>query len=202
MSKPIHILPKWEVVKLPDIAELKNGGTPPKAKSKYWEGGKIPFVTAADLTTLYIDNGRTFLTEEGLASGKTVICEEGDLLIGTRTSVGNCSIVKRRVGASQDITRARFFVAVVPEYFCWFFRNIAEYVAFFSQGTSIQGITRNVLNSIEIAIPPLDEQHRIVKRIEELNNLADEMRKLLNSINKDIENFQPALLAKAFRGEL
>jgi type I restriction enzyme S subunit len=170
--------------------------------SLFWDGGSVPFVTAADLTTLYVKDGRTFLTEDGLYSGKTIVCEKGDLLIGTRTRVGNCSIATQKMGASQDVTRARFNVRVVPEYFCWFFRNIAVVVAFYSQGTSIQGITRDVLNSIEIPVPPLDEQRRIVARIEALTGRAEEARELQMRAEEELKSFHPALLAKAFRGEL
>jgi|LGVF01.1.fsa_nt_gb type I restriction enzyme S subunit len=55
-------------IRLPAIADLKNGGTPPKANSQFWDG-RIPFVTAADLTDLYVNNGRSFLTEKGNQTG-------------------------------------------------------------------------------------------------------------------------------------
>jgi type I restriction enzyme S subunit len=58
------------------------------------------------------------------------------------------------------------------------------------------------LKKIEIPIPPLDEQCRIVARIEELTRRAEEARKLLLETEKQISYFQSTLLAKAFRGEL
>ena len=187
----------WEKIRLPKIADLKNGGTPLKENGQFWDG-RIPFVTAADLTGLYVNAGRSFLTEKGLGSGKTVVCKIGDLLIGTRTRVGNCSIAKQKMGASQDITRARFKVPVVPEYFCWFFRNIASFIAFYSQGTSIQGITRNVLNSIEIPVPSLNEQRRIVARIEELTRRAEEARQLRREALEEIDKSLAATVDAVF----
>jgi type I restriction enzyme S subunit len=188
----------WRKRKLPEIANMKNGGTPPKVNKRFWYGGDIPFVTAADLTDLYVDRGRTFLTEEGLCSGKTVICEKDDLLVGTRTRVGNCSIAKKRIGASQDITRIRFKVPVLPEFYYWFFRTISEGVAFYSQGTSIQGITRDLLNSIEIPFPPLDEQRRIVARIEELTRRAEEATQLRQASIKDVQICYRAAISQIF----
>jgi type I restriction enzyme S subunit len=58
------------------------------------------------------------------------------------------------------------------------------------------------LKGLEIPIPPIDEQHRIVARIEELTRRAEEVRKLMAEAEKQILQFQSALLAKAFRGEL
>jgi len=192
----------WRWKRLPELADLKNGGTPSKINPEYWKNGNIPFVTAADCTELFVFQGRSYLTEEGLLSGKTVVCEPGDVLIGTRTRVGNCSIAKVRLGASQDLTRAKLNATCIPEYLCLYIRNIASDVAFFSQGTSIQGITRNFLHNLSIPVPPVKEQRRIVGRIDELTHRAVELKKLIDDAKADLAAFTPALLAKAFRGEL
>lgn len=195
-------LPKgWEWKQLFELADLKNGGTPSKFRTEYWKSGTIPFVTAADLTSLYIKHGRTFLTEQGLFSGKTAICEPGDILIGTRTRVGNCSIARLRMGASQDITRARLTDRCIPEYLCQYIRRIANAMAFFSQGTSIQGITREILSKLEIPVPPLPEQRRIVKRIEELTRRVQESRKLRTANLEDISRLLPSAMETCFQGD-
>lgn len=57
-------------------------------------------------------------------------------------------------------------------------------------------------SAFEIPVPPIDEQRRIVARIEELTSRAEEARKLMVEAKNQINQFQSALLAKAFRGEL
>jgi hypothetical protein len=106
----------WKKVRLPEIADLKNGGTPPRANSLFWDGGSVPFVTAADLTTLYVKDGRTFLTEDGLYSGKTIVCEKGDLLIGTRTRVGNCCKPRRNPCKIQCACCSRILLLVFQKH--------------------------------------------------------------------------------------
>lgn len=194
----LNLPKKWTLVKLPKMASLKNGGTPAKAKKEFWDGGNIPFVTAADLTSVYVQEGRSFLTQSGLNSGKTVVCEPGDLLIGTRTRVGNCSIVKSLMGASQDITRVRFKKDVIVDYFYWFFRNISDYLSFYSQGTSIQGITRAMLNDLQIPVPPLAEQRRIVERIEALIQRVDEARLLRQLAIEKASQYLTTAISKVF----
>lgn len=192
-------LPKgWEWKQLSELADLKNGGTPSKTNAEYWDEGIIPFVTAADLTTLYVAHGRSCLTEKGLASGKTVACELGDVLIGTRTRVGNCGIARAKIGASQDITRARLSGTCIPEYICLYLRNISNEIAFFSQGTSIQGITREFLNDLQIPIPPLTEQRLIVARIEELTRRVEEAHRLRREAVEETERYIPAAISSVF----
>jgi len=48
----------------------------------------------------------------------------------------------------------------------------------------------------------LEEQRRIVERIEALTRRVEEVRKELAQADAELAAFTPALLAKAFRGEL
>ncbi len=97
-----------------EIEELKNSPAPvtiflekiSTLKIEVEEEPGRSYQLSRQSNSLYVFQGRSYLTEQGLLSGKTVVCEPGDVLIGTRTRVGNCSIVKVRMGASQDLTRA------------------------------------------------------------------------------------------------
>ena len=58
-----------------------------------------------------------------------------------------------------------------------------------------------VLDSF-IPLPDVSEQRRIVARIEKLTRRVEKVRKLIAEAESQILQFQSALLAKAFRGEL
>jgi type I restriction enzyme S subunit len=58
------------------------------------------------------------------------------------------------------------------------------------------------LHNLSIPVPPVKEQRRIVGRIDELTLRAEELKKLIDDAKADLAAFTPALLAKAFRGEL
>ncbi len=47
-----------------------------------------------------------------------------------------------------------------------------------------------------------DKQRRIVARIEELTRRVEEAKKVANEALAELSTFTPALLAKAFRGEM
>ncbi|MDL2121805.1 MAG: restriction endonuclease subunit S [Deltaproteobacteria bacterium] len=64
------------------------------------------------------------------------------------------------------------------------------------------GIKRDLLYQTKIPVPSLNEQRRIVARIEELTRRAEEARRILREAEEELISFTPALLAKAFRGEL
>ena len=195
-----HKLPEgWRWQRLVSLGKLKNGGTPPKANPEYWQQGEIPFVTAADLTSLYVTSGRTHISEEGLASGKTAVCEPGDILIATRTRVGKCSIAGCRLAISQDVTRLRPAGSRFDsEYICLYLRHVGSTIAFYSQGSSIQGITRKLLKSVEIPFPRLPKQRRIAARIQEVMSLSDKALRLQNEAIEKADTLIPAALSDVF----
>jgi type I restriction enzyme S subunit len=53
-----------------------------------------------------------------------------------------------------------------------------------------------------VLLPPIEEQHEIVRRVEALFKLADKIEKRVEAATKRADKLTPAILAKAFRGEL
>ena len=57
-------------------------------------------------------------------------------------------------------------------------------------------INQTTLNAILVAVPPLDEQHRIVAKVEELMALCDELEAKLNQARTDGERLMEAVVAR------
>jgi len=154
----------WGLVRLKEMGVFEAGGTPAKERDNYWNG-KIPFVTGADITDLYITkaNARAFLTKDGLNSGKTAICKAGTVLIVTRTRVGRAGIAQETMGVSQDITAFKCGPEIHQEFLCRFLHNISEHLIVNCRGATIQGLTREFIDNLEIPLPPLAEQRCIAE---------------------------------------
>ena len=174
-----------------DVAELKQGGTPRKSRPEYW-GGHIPFVTAADLTEFRIGrrNARSFLTDEGLRSGDTVVCEPGFLLVATRTAVGLGGMAAETMGASQDITCLVANGQVDSEYLCRTLIRQAPSLQRKARGTTIQGITREDVTSLSVLLPPLSEQRAIAAVLDSI----DEAIERTEAVIATTERLRDALL--------
>ena len=68
--------------------------------------------------------------------------------------------------------------------------------------TGLWKVSQGDLESIEIPLPSLPEQQEIVRRVEALFAFADRIEARLATAQKAVERLTPAVLAKAFRGEL
>ena len=173
ISKP-NIPEDWRTVRLGEVVRFQQGGTPSKARPEYWDGA-IPFVTGADLKGTHITRGdaRSFLTKEGLHSGATAICERGALLLATRTRVGLVGIAGELMGASQDITLLAPTEEADRSYLCRTLINNAGALQQRSRGTTIQGVSREDVDSIPILLPPLPEQRAIATVLDAIDDAIE-----------------------------
>jgi type I restriction enzyme S subunit len=65
-----------------------------------------------------------------------------------------------------------------------------------------KGISGADLKGIRFSLPPIEEQQEILRRTQALFTLADHLETRLTVARKIVDRLTPALLAKAFRGEL
>jgi len=81
-------------------------------------------------------------------------------------------------------------------------RAIEKDIAGKGTGTTFNAITGDQLRSIEIPLPPLPEQHRIVSKIEELFTKLDAGVEALKKIKAQLKRYRQAVLKYAFEGKL
>lgn len=72
----------------------------------------------------------------------------------------------------------------------------------YTNATTVPAIRKTDLESIPFPVAPLDEQHRIVERIESLFSKLDEAKEKAQEVIDSFETRKAAILHKAFSGEL
>jgi type I restriction enzyme S subunit len=71
-----------------------------------------------------------------------------------------------------------------------------------SSTTGLHTLSISKVAALAIELPPLDEQHEIVRRVETLFAYADRLEARYAAAREQVEQLTPSLLAKAFRGEM
>jgi type I restriction enzyme, S subunit len=59
-----------------------------------------------------------------------------------------------------------------------------------------------IINPFPLALPPFAEQQEIVRRVDELFALTDQVQARYAKAKEHVDNLKQSILAKAFRGEL
>lgn len=184
---------EWEISTLGDVcAKAINGGTPSTDVENYWTGA-IPWITGADILTQTVSKIRRYITEEAVKDSSTNVIPKGNLLIVTRTGVGKLAIAPFDIAVSQDFTGVIPNDNTTTEYLFWLLNKSVNYFLNLTQGTSINGITRNDLMSFVFPLPPLQEQRRIAEiltaadqRIEKEEAYRDKLLQLKKGLMQDL----------------
>ena len=169
-------LPKgWCICRLKDMAKVITGSTPSKSNKEYY-GGNFPFYKPADLDLgRHVNKASEYLTQAGknvsrlVPSGTTAVCCIG--------SIGKVGFLEYEGTTNQQIN------CVIPSecldnvylyYSCssqWFYSSlIAE-----SSAVTISIVNKSKMENVVMPLPPLQEQHRIVAKIEELFTQLDKI---------------------------
>ena len=157
----------WEVKKLGEIADVQSGGTPLVSNKAYWNGS-IPWYSSGELNELYTINPERHITLEGLENCNAKLFPKGSLLIGMYdTAALKMSILDRDGAFNQAISGVKpndslslFFVRHAIEL-------IRDRILGLRRGVRQKNLSLGKIREIEIALPPLPEQQRIVSVLDE-----------------------------------
>ena len=172
----------WEIKKLGDICTFENGdrGKNYPSRSKYTDKG-IPIINAGNLS----DNGikkeeLNYISKDQfnlLSQGKF---RKGDILFCLRGSLGKFSLVEildeGAIASSLVIVRASG--AILKEFLAAYFRSslCSEMIDKYSNGAAQPNLSAQSLKSFEIPLPPLPEQKRIVKILDQAFAAIDQAK--------------------------
>jgi len=144
---------------------------------------------------------------------KRYLVQHGDFLVargnGSRELVGRgglISDVPQDMAYPDTMIRVRPNTAKLePKYLktIWNSRVVREQIELKAHTTAgIWKISQGDLEALLVPLPSIDEQHEIVRRVETLFSFTDRLEARLTTARKQVEQLTPALLAKAFRGDL
>jgi type I restriction enzyme S subunit len=157
----------------------------------------------------FLPKNKIFITQEKADQLSNYDVKSGDILLTRSGTVGELCVVPRGIPNSRmscNLMRIRVDLEKINPFFCCFslygspivLRQIAD---------SCGGSTRNfidgkILKTLEIPLPPLSEQHEIVRRVDALFARADAAEREVAAATKRAEALTQAVLAKAFSGKL
>lgn len=156
---------RWPTVRLGEIAKIVSGGTPSRSNLAFWRGD-IPWVKTAAIRNGIIsaDDIDEHITESGLGQSSARIVPAGTILMamygqgGTR---GRVSVLSLDAAINQACAAVLLRDGVDRDYVFQTLRFHYERIRRMSNAGSQDNLSADILRSITIPLPPLDEQRRI-----------------------------------------
>jgi len=205
----IEIPDSWRMVEVNSVLSFVDyrGKTPNKV-----ERG-IFLITASNIKKGYMDYTRKeYISEEEYRMRQSRgITNKGDLLFTTEAPLGNAALCDLDItSCGQRIITMQAYCenTVCLELFMYFILSSAFQNELLDNctGTTAKGIKADKLKHLLIPFPPIEEQQRIVDKVNEIMPKIDEYEKIekeLEAIKKEFPtNMKDALLQAAMQGKL
>ena len=188
----------WEIKKMPQVVKWGSGGTPKATEKQYYDGGSIPWLVIGDLNDSIVSSSASKITELGLQNSSAKMIPAGTLLVAMYGSIGKLGITGIECCTNQAIAYAKELHGVTTKYMFFYMAMMKSELISKGKGGTQKNISQTVLNSLEVIVPPLPEQERIVARIEELFSQLDAGVETLKKTKAQLAVYRQAVLKEAF----
>jgi type I restriction enzyme S subunit len=127
--------------------------------------GEIPWATVRDMHSDVIAETECRITKTAVASSATNIIPRGNVVIATRVGLGKVCLLEQDTAINQDL---RAIVPIDPKvlavrYLFWWLKSTANIIVEAGTGATVQGVKLPFVKSLQVPLPPLPEQQRIVR---------------------------------------
>jgi len=165
----------WEWVRLGTLGEWGAGATPARSNSKYY-GGDIPWFKSGELSADYISQSEETVTELALKECSLRANSVGDVLIAMYgATIGKTAILSVPATTNQAVCACTPFNGIANRYLLLLLKALKPNFIGQGAGGAQPNISREKIIATITALPPLDEQHRIVAKVDELMALCDQL---------------------------
>lgn len=205
---PYELPQGWVWCRLGDICRLitdgKHGNCTDEAESGYY------FLSAKNIRDGYIDysTARQITYEDFLETHKRTDLEAGDIcMICTGATVGRLTIAIEDEKTSRSTFQKS--VAIIKaykeyinvNYLASYLKGMAIIFLNKSGGSAINNLLLGDIKKYTFPLPPLEEQLRIVTKVEQLMQLCDDLEAQVQQSKTDAEQLLQSVLREAFEGD-
>jgi len=207
-EKPFEIPTTWEWYRLGSLcSKTGSGSTPSGGKSAYLNKG-IKFVRSQNVyNNGFRWNGEAYISEETHMKMKGTQLFSNDLLLNiTGGSIGRCCILSSDFdygNINQHIAIIRLIFSnsryYIHKVICSnYFQNAIKDT---QTGAGREGLPKNRMDKMLIPFPPILEQKEIVKKVDKLFAICDELETQITSNQSNVKDLMQAVLKEAFAQE-
>lgn len=175
----------WKRFKFKDLFDIVNGFTPLRSNDEFWNKKEIPWFTIEDINLQgrTINHTKQFITKKALGKSSKRLLPPNTVLLCCTASVGEYAITNIPLTTNQQfnglIIKDELKKYILPMYLYEFVKTLKPKLLSKSGKTTFNFLSTKKLSEFEIPIPPLEEQQRIVDKIEQLLPLCDDIEQLV-----------------------
>ena len=205
-EQPYTIPSNWVWTRLGEISKLSGGSGFPEKYQGFLDKN-IPFYKVGSLKNIddnfYIENSENYIDDDILTEIKAKLFPANTIIFA---KIGEAIRLNRRAILKENSCIDNNLMALVSNSSCYFryiyFWLKKEDLYKYAQATTVPSIRQSTLEELEFPLPPLNEQKRIVEKLDFLFEKTKRAKEIIEEIKIDIENRKISILDRAFKGTL
>ncbi len=198
----------WSNNRVSDLFKIETGTTPATRNADYWDNGTVNWITPTDLSHneggIYIAESERKITQKALDENNLTLLPKKSLIMSTRAPVGYVAVLRGEAVFNQGCKGLVPKIELSPEFYYYCLLSKRKLLENRSSGSTFKELTKDVLERVELPVPPLPEQKKIVEilsvvdeRIETVNRKIEKIEKLKKKLVKTL--FKDGINHKEFK---
>lgn len=205
-----HILSQTSQASLRPLHELitiQGGGTPSKSNPLFWQGS-IPWVSPKDMKSRVIADAQDHISEEATRITAAKLINPGAVLIVVRGMIlahtVPSAVLKVPAAINQDMKALIASKDILPEYLCGVFWALNDQLLNLVEKSThdTRKLETHRLLDFKIPVPSIHQQKQTLTLLNDLQAQVETLNSLQADTAAELDALMPAILDKAFRGEL
>ena len=185
-EKPFELPQGWVFERIAVFGLVGTGATPSRSNPAYWEPAEINWVSSGETAELFVGKTKEQISKLAIKETNVSIYPVGTLIVamyGQGKTRGQITELLEPAGTNQACAAIRLIdeTKAHKDFVKLFFRKAYLELREHAAGGAQPNLNVGKIASTVIPLPPIDEQHRIVAKVDELMTLCDQLKSRLQT---------------------
>lgn len=197
--------PNWGWASIGALFDVFVGATPSRRVAQFWGGG-VPWVSSGEVAFGRISSTKETISADAVGNKDTRLHPPGTVLlamIGEGKTRGQTAILDVEAAHNQNCASIRVSATeILPEYVYWVLVQRYEATRKMASGGNQPALNSERVRAIELPVPPVAEQARIVEVLDELDTGLARLEAAGARATAMAHSLRTSVLSSAITGQL
>lgn len=171
---------------LGELCDIVSGGTPSRSHIEYWDKGSIPWIKIGNIKGKYVSTSDEYITQAGLDGSSAKMLPKGTLLYTIFATLGEVGILTIEACTNQAIAgiSIKHNNEISTDFLYYYLKSKKSYVNKIGRGVAQNNINMSILRALEVPVPNIAEQSRIVSVLDSVASVVTIRQQQLEKLDE------------------